>query len=72
MTESEALRTAREFVAATTVAMIEHQLGQLVEHVAYMTPEHAHRIVAAVERYSEARKRLIPPTVMQPGSDARN
>ena len=72
MNEKEAERAAREYMAGVTVSLIELQFMQLVEHTACMTPEHAQRILAAVERYSAARKLVIAPARLLPGTDARN
>jgi len=72
MTKVEAEHMAREFGAAANVAMIEHQFAQLTELVAYMTPEQGARILAAVEKYGDARRALIPATLIQPSTDARN
>ena len=54
------------------MATIDFQFTQLAELAAYMTPEHAQRILAAVDRYSAARKLVIAPTRLLPGTDARN
>ena len=51
--------------------MIEFQFTQLVEHTAYMTPEHAQRILTAVDRYTTARKLVIAPTQLMTGTDVR-
>ena len=68
----EAERAAREYIASVTVATLEMQFAQLVEHVAFITPDHALRILAAVERFSAARKMVLAPNLMHLGSNARN
>ena len=72
MIDKESERAAREYIAGVTVATLEFQFAQLAEHVAFMTPDQAHRILAAVERFSAARKMVIAPNLMHLGSDARN
>ena len=73
MNEIDAERVTLECMAGIAVTLIELHFRQLIEHAAYMTPAHAARIVAAVERYSEARRQLIPPLLLpMPAPESRN